>query len=110
MDLVPILPTHFIHALDTTLDIYVLRLYHPKLVKHFPLEPCLLSLIVSSSFPGLRVSRLLEVFSSTPPNLVLPYKLNAVDYMGNTIVDFLRYGTMRFGVASTVYSTICLVA
>ena len=44
-----------------------------------------------SSFPDLRVSWLLEVFSSTPSHLVLPFKLNAVDYIGNPVADSLRY-------------------
>jgi hypothetical protein len=80
----------------------------PQVVKHFPLEPCPHHLIISSSFPGLRVSRPLEVSSSTPPNFVLLYKLNAVDYMGNP-TDFLRYGTMKFGVASIQYNLPCNV-
>jgi hypothetical protein len=44
-----------------------------------------------SLFPDLRVSRLLEIFSSTPSHLVHPYKLNAVDYVGNAVVDLFRY-------------------
>ena len=36
MNLVSILPIHIIRALDTQAG-HLLRLYHPKLQKHFPL-------------------------------------------------------------------------
>lgn len=80
MDLVPILPTHIIHALDTG---HLLCLYHLKLYPLGPYPP----LIISSSFPYLCVSWVLEVLSSTPSHLMLPYKLNAVDYTGKPVDD-----------------------
>jgi hypothetical protein len=89
MDLVPILPTHIIHALDTG---HLLCLYcitsSCKTLPTWALSSFFNYLIF---VPDLRVSWLLEVFASTPSHLVLPYKLNAVDYMGNPVVDFLRY-------------------
>jgi len=88
MNLVPILPTHIIHALDTG---HLLCLYcitsSCKTLPTWALSSFFNYLI----FVSVRVSWLLEVSASTPSHLVLPYKLNVVDYMGNPVVDFLRY-------------------
>jgi hypothetical protein len=87
MDLVPILPTHIIHALD--MDIYFVYITSScRTLLTWTLSSFFNYL---SSFPDLHVSWLLEVLSSTPSHLVLPYKLNAVDYIGNPLVDFFRY-------------------
>jgi|SRR6266852_1362967 len=74
-----------------TLDIYFVYITSScKTLPTWTLSP-FFYYIISSSFPDLRVGWLLEVFSSTPSHLVLPFKLNAVDYIGSPVIDFLRY-------------------
>jgi hypothetical protein len=72
-----------------TLDIYFV--YITSSCKTLPTSALSSFFNYLYSFPVLRVSWLLEVFSFTPSHLVLPYKLNAVDYIGNPVVDFLPY-------------------
>ena len=77
-----------------TLDIYLVYIISScKTLPTWTLSPFF---IIPSSLPDLRVDWLLEVFSSTPLHLVLPFKLNAVDYIGSPVIDFLRYdGTVQ---------------
>ena len=88
MDLVPI----FIILKSftrLTLDFYFV--YVTSSCKTLPTRTLSSLFIFSSLFLDSRVSWLLEVLFSTPLRLVLSYNLNAVDYLVNRFVDFLRY-------------------
>ena len=87
MDLVPIfiILNSFTRL---TLDFYFV--YITSSCKTLPTRT-LSSLFISFLFSDSRVSWLLEVFFSTPLRLVLSYNLNAVDYIVNRLVDFLRF-------------------